>query len=51
VFAGVQSNYYWSSTSLADDPSYAWGVGLYYGYVASSGKTYTYYVWPVRGGQ
>jgi hypothetical protein len=49
-FSGVQ-NHYWSSTSYADGSTNALGVGLYYGYVFSYSKTYSYYVWPVRGGQ
>ena len=51
VFAGVQSNYYWSSTSCASYPSYAWYVYLGIGSVNGFGKTGTTYVWPVRGGQ
>jgi len=52
-FAGVQSNDYWSSTSLEDYPSLAWHVYLGDGYVfyIDGGKTSTNYVWPVRGGQ
>lgn len=50
-FSGVQSNYYWSSTTNVGNPIYAWSVGLYYNEVASSVvKIDTYYVWPVRGG-
>jgi hypothetical protein len=44
------SDYYWSSTSAAASPSYAWSVSLSYGSVYFRGKTSTYYVWPVRGG-
>jgi hypothetical protein len=51
AFTGVQSNYYWSSTTLAYGTSAAWLVYLYYGYVASGGKAHPYSVWPVRGGQ
>ena len=50
-FTGVQSDYYWSSTTDADDMSNAWGVSLRGGRVARDGKTGTYYVWPVRGAQ
>ena len=50
-FTGVQSNYYWTSTTDASNTSYAWGVYLYYGVVYINVKTNTYYVWPVRGGQ
>ena len=52
-FTGVQSHY-WSSTTRASDPAYAWGLTL-------ADTTYPYrprekaqpwycYVWPVRGG-
>jgi len=50
-FTGVQSSFYWSSTSFANDTSYAWRVYLSYGYVERSSKTTSHYVWPVRGGQ
>ena len=49
-FTGVQSSYYWSSTTNAPNTDVAWFVSLYDGAVASYVKTYTYYVWPVRGG-
>lgn len=51
AFSGVQSNYYWSSSSDAYGPSYAWYVGLHTGYVLAHSKTYSYSVWPVRAGQ
>ena len=51
AFTGVQSNYYWSSTTNAGNTTDAWRVNLYYGYVNYGYKTSTYYVWPVRGGQ
>ena len=50
-FTGVQSIFYWSSTSFADGVSSAWCVALPYGHVLAYDKTDTYYVWPVRGGQ
>jgi hypothetical protein len=50
AFSGVQSYYYWSSTSDAYNAGYAWNVGLYDGYVDSSGNPSSNYVWPVRGG-
>ena len=50
-FTGVQSSFYWTRTSNADCSSSAWGVGLYDGGVSLAGKTSTYYMWPVRGGQ
>ncbi|MBF0539427.1 MAG: DUF1566 domain-containing protein, partial [Nitrospirae bacterium] len=53
VFANVQSNAYWSSTSYASNTSYAWFVSMVDGNVSGSGlvKSRTYYVWPVRAGQ
>ncbi|MBF0552069.1 MAG: DUF1566 domain-containing protein [Deltaproteobacteria bacterium] len=51
LFTGVQSSYYWSSTTYAGSPNYAWGIGLHDGYVYHSYKTDICYVWPVRGGQ
>ena len=52
VFAGVQSVFYWSSTTLAVYTDSAWNVNLFDGLVNLGSKGYdTYYVWPVRGGQ
>lgn len=50
-FAGVQSDYYWSSTTYAASTASAWFVDLRYGHVVYASKTSTVYVWPVRGGQ
>ena len=50
-FTGVQSSYYWASTTRADNTTLAWFVRLSSGFVGYVGKTFTYYVWPVRGGQ
>ena len=50
-FAGVQSDYYWSSSTYAGSSVYAWFVHLYDGRVGYGLKTSTAYVWPVRGGQ
>ncbi|MDD2365135.1 MAG: DUF1566 domain-containing protein [Desulfuromonadaceae bacterium] len=50
-FSGVQSDYYWSSTSYADSSTLAWYVSMYGGYVSYGYKTGNVYVWPVRGGQ
>ena len=54
-FSNVQFDYYWSSTTYADDTSYdthdAWIVSMWDGYVYYVYKTHNYYVWPVRGGQ
>ena len=50
-FTGVQSGYYWSSTTSAGSTGFAWYVALGGGLVNGDVKTSTYYVWPVRGGQ
>jgi len=50
-FTGVQSDYYWSSTTYAVNTSIAWVVFLSSGGVRNGTKTNLYYVWPVRGGQ
>jgi hypothetical protein len=49
-FAGVASDYYWSSASSETDPSRAWSAYLFYGDVFNFGKGFTVRVWPVRGG-
>jgi hypothetical protein len=49
-FDNVQSAKYWSSTTHAGGTSDAWFVDLDDGYVNDNGKSYSYYVWPVRGG-
>ena len=51
AFSGVQSGFYWSSTTYADNTDDAWFVGLSNGYVDTYYKSSGYYVWPVRGGQ
>ncbi len=50
VFSGVQT-LYWSSTSVAISPSYAFLLYLSYGGVESDEKTSSLYVWPVRNGR
>jgi len=47
AFSDVQW-FYWSSTT--ENLSSAWNVALYDGFVYDGDKTYTNYVWPVRGG-
>jgi hypothetical protein len=50
-FSNAQSNYYWSSTTYANDNDlYAWSVIMTHGNMYYTNKTYTGYVWPVRGG-
>ena len=48
-FINVQSGY-WSSTTYANYPPYAWMVNFIGGYVDSDDKTTFNYVWCVRGG-
>jgi hypothetical protein len=50
-FTNVQSNYYWSSSSYAKYPSYAWFVSMGSGGVGYDVRYNNFYVWPVRGGQ
>ena len=50
-FYDVQANYYWSSSSYADDAYGAWFVSMYDDYVNVYLKASGFYVWPVRGGQ
>ena len=50
-FTGVQSDNYWSSSTIAGYTGYAWFVYLDGGAVFLDDKTSTFYVWPVRGGQ
>lgn len=47
-FTGVQSFYYWSSTTYASSTIGAWSVYMSYGSVYGGYKDYSYYVWPVR---
>ena len=49
-FTNVQSNYYWSSTTVIGSTGYAWGVDLSYGDVLDYDKGNYVYVWCVRGG-
>jgi hypothetical protein len=46
----TQSTFYWSSTTSQGNPSYAWFVSFYVGYVSSYSKSDFYYVRAVRGG-
>jgi len=47
-FNGVQSSYYWSSTTHATNTSSAWIVNMKSGSVGIYGKTSSSYVWLVR---
>ena len=50
AFAGVQSDFYWSSTTLASSPNGAWDARLVFGSVGFGNKTFNDFVWPVRAG-
>jgi hypothetical protein len=50
-FTGVQSDFYWSSTTFADGRSLAWGMSPGTGNASTGDKLFALYVWPVRGGQ
>jgi hypothetical protein len=52
-FTGVQSSYYWSSTTYANGTSDAWIIHLNLGHLNHGDKQPLpfSYVWPVRGGQ
>ncbi len=49
-FTGVVSSFYWSSTTLVSYPTDAWIADLRGG-IGADGKTLSFYVWAVRGGQ
>ncbi len=50
VFTGVQSARYWSATTSADLPAFAWVVFFGNGDVFSNGKANGLHAWCVRGG-
>lgn len=51
-FTHVQSSYYyWSGSTLAGFPTFAWVFGMNDGGFNYNFKAYSYYVWPVRSGQ
>jgi hypothetical protein len=47
-FTGVQSVYYWSSSTSEDSTTDAWGVDMGDGDIDGDDKTYSQFVWPVR---
>ena len=51
VFPDTVSSSYWSSTTYASNASIAWHVYFSYGYDSNYGKSSSYYVRAVRGGQ
>jgi len=50
-FSNVQSDLYWSATTLAINASAAWDVVFVDGGVGGQDKSSTHFVWCVRGGQ
>jgi formylglycine-generating enzyme required for sulfatase activity len=50
-FPNTVSSYYWSSSTDAYDTIYAWSVHFSYGDDNAYGKSHSYYVRAVRGGQ
>ena len=49
--ANVQSTYYWSSTTNANNTNNAWVVNMNNGNVNNDNKNNNNYVWPVRAGE
>ena len=47
----MQSSYYWSSTTNANNTTNAWNVNFNNGNVNHNNKDNNNYVWPVRGGE
>jgi hypothetical protein len=46
----VQSDYYWSATTVQSGPDLAWLASFYGGLVEATHKNVIYYVRAVRGG-
>lgn len=50
-FQNIQSAYYWSATTIADLPTFAWFVNFGSGLVSNGGnKSFVSFFWCVRGG-
>jgi hypothetical protein len=50
-FSDVQSGFYWSATTVAGNPAFAWGVDFNDGSVFSFNKGVDPHAWCVRGDQ
>lgn len=50
-FSGVQSSYYWTSTTPANGEDGAWVIHFYIGFITHDDKGGTHYVWYVRNWQ
>ncbi len=51
IFSNVQSSFYWSATTKADNTSLAWGLNFSGGDVFEQNKVSLFFAWCVRGGQ
>ncbi|GMW06689.1 MAG: hypothetical protein AMXMBFR8_14860 [Nevskiales bacterium] len=49
-FSNLKPRYYWSGTTYAPGPSYAWNFGFLNGYQNVNDKSLSYYAWAVRPG-
>lgn len=50
LFYGVQFSEYWSGTTWADNPSYAWNFNMGSGFQTNTDNTSPFYVWAVHPG-
>jgi hypothetical protein len=50
-FMDVRASIYWSATSAAGNPAFAWFVNFDNGQVGNTPKSDAHFVWCVRGGQ
>ncbi len=48
-FTDVQSSYYWTSSTPANNEDHAWMIHLFIGFVTHDDKAGTHFVWYVRG--
>lgn len=49
-FLNVQTNIYWSATTVAGFPDVAWWINTFVGEVFAEHKAFRHYAWCVRGG-
>jgi len=50
-FTNVRASIYWSATTAAGNPAFAWFVSFDNGQVGNTSKSDAHFVWCVRGGQ
>ena len=48
-FNGVNNDWYWTGTAVANNTSHAWLVWVNNGHVENRTKVTAMYIWPVRG--